>query len=504
MDDALRSDEALAARLAVDLDGSFEALVAAHAGRLFSIALRFIGDRSDAEEAAQDALVRAYRALAGYDASRIREIRLRPWLATIVLNVCRNRTRVKRVPTVELAFEPSAEPAVDPLARRDEKASWAAAPRDAAAGPAGRRRPPSRRRPVVRPDGRGPRPTRRNPQGPGPSRPGRPARCARRRRTARAGGDDRMNRPVPRPRRHRGRPRDARRAGSAEPRPRRPRRCRPGRRLRADRIAGRAPPGRLERSRRVGGRERRRTITRSRSGSWPGPGAGPMRQGALPAGLARAIERRLAGDRRARIELDLRGSSAFEQAVWLKALEIPRGEVRPYGWVAAEIGRPKAVRAVGTALGHNPVPLIVPCHRVVRSDGTIGQYSLGGPGQQADDPGRRGPRSRRARRPCPSRHPLHRLGYDADLLPADLPQREADHAPPTGCRSARPAHRRRPATGPAASADRAALPSPPRSPRPGTGRAAADGIGAGRRSATLAVLWTIRLCQRSPLRHGRA
>jgi O-6-methylguanine DNA methyltransferase len=100
---------------------------------------------------------------------------------------------------------------------------------------------------------------------------------------------------------------------------------------------------------------------------------------ALPARLAVAVGRRLAGDRRARIELDLRGASDFERAVWLKALEIPRGEVRPYGWVAAEIGRPRAVRAVGTALGHNPIPLIVPCHRVVRSDGMIGQYSLGGP-----------------------------------------------------------------------------------------------------------------------------
>ena len=99
----------------------------------------------------------------------------------------------------------------------------------------------------------------------------------------------------------------------------------------------------------------------------------------LPERLAAAIERRLDGDRRARIKLDLRGHSAFEQDVWRKALEIPRGEVRPYGWVAAEIGRPRAVRAVGTALGHNPVPLIVPCHRVVRTDGTIGQYSLGGP-----------------------------------------------------------------------------------------------------------------------------
>jgi O-6-methylguanine DNA methyltransferase len=100
---------------------------------------------------------------------------------------------------------------------------------------------------------------------------------------------------------------------------------------------------------------------------------------ALPARLADAVARRLAGDRRVRIPLDLRGRTDFEVAVWTKALEIPRGEVRPYGWIAAEIGRPKAVRAVGTALGHNPVPLIVPCHRVVRTDGTIGQYSLGGP-----------------------------------------------------------------------------------------------------------------------------
>src|SRR5437762_2543007 len=103
------------------------------------------------------------------------------------------------------------------------------------------------------------------------------------------------------------------------------------------------------------------------------------RRAALPADLARKIERRLAGDRHNRIDLDLRGASDFERAVWMKALEIPRGEVRPYGWIASEIGRPKAVRAVGTALGHNPVPLIVPCHRVVRSDGSIGQYSLGGP-----------------------------------------------------------------------------------------------------------------------------
>lgn len=100
---------------------------------------------------------------------------------------------------------------------------------------------------------------------------------------------------------------------------------------------------------------------------------------ALPPALADAVARRLGGEARVRIPLDLRGRTAFEVAVWTKALEIPRGEVRPYGWIAAEIGRPRAVRAVGTALGHNPVPLVVPCHRVVRTDGSIGEYSLGGP-----------------------------------------------------------------------------------------------------------------------------
>jgi RNA polymerase sigma-70 factor (ECF subfamily) len=118
-------DIALAGDLAADLDNAFPALVEVHAGRLFSIALRILGDRGDAEEAAQDALVRAYRAMAGYDAARIRELRLRPWLATIVVNVCRNRTRVNRVRTVELAFEPAAEPATDPVGRRDARATWA-------------------------------------------------------------------------------------------------------------------------------------------------------------------------------------------------------------------------------------------------------------------------------------------------------------------------------------------------------------------------------------------
>jgi RNA polymerase sigma-70 factor, ECF subfamily len=118
-------DAVLTQRLAADLDASFEALVDAHVDRLFSIALRILGDRGDAEEAAQDALVRAYRALGDYEDGRIRELRLRPWLTTIVVNVCRNQTRVKRVKTSELGFEPGAEPAVDPVARRDVRDAWA-------------------------------------------------------------------------------------------------------------------------------------------------------------------------------------------------------------------------------------------------------------------------------------------------------------------------------------------------------------------------------------------
>jgi O-6-methylguanine DNA methyltransferase len=77
-------------------------------------------------------------------------------------------------------------------------------------------------------------------------------------------------------------------------------------------------------------------------------------------------------------QFDLRSVTEFERAVLLKALEIPLGEVRTYGWIAAQIGHPGAVRAVGSALRKNPVPVLIPCHRVVRSDGHIGQYALGG------------------------------------------------------------------------------------------------------------------------------
>jgi O-6-methylguanine DNA methyltransferase len=102
-----------------------------------------------------------------------------------------------------------------------------------------------------------------------------------------------------------------------------------------------------------------------------------VEQSVPPAGV-RALVRKLKGEGRRNLRFDLRGLSEFERAVLSKALEIPSGEVRPYSWVAREIGHPEAVRATGSALAKNPVPLLIPCHRVVKSDGHIGRYSLGG------------------------------------------------------------------------------------------------------------------------------
>jgi len=98
----------------------------------------------------------------------------------------------------------------------------------------------------------------------------------------------------------------------------------------------------------------------------------------VPPASLRALIRGLKGEERKNLRFDLRGLSEFEQAVLRKALEIPSGEVRPYAWVAREIGHPEAVRATGSVLAKNPVPLLIPCHRVVRSDGHLGRYSLGG------------------------------------------------------------------------------------------------------------------------------
>jgi O-6-methylguanine DNA methyltransferase len=99
----------------------------------------------------------------------------------------------------------------------------------------------------------------------------------------------------------------------------------------------------------------------------------------VPTAIGRHLDGAIKSGRPGRLPLDLSGLTEFQAAVLLKTAEIPGGQVRPYGWVAKEIGKPEAVRAVGTALAKNPVPVVVPCHRVVRSDGHLGNYSLGDP-----------------------------------------------------------------------------------------------------------------------------
>lgn len=81
------------------------------------------------------------------------------------------------------------------------------------------------------------------------------------------------------------------------------------------------------------------------------------------------------GDSRA-IPLDVQGT-AFQQAVWQELQRIPRGETRSYAQIAAAVGSPGAVRAAGSANGANNVAVLIPCHRVVRSDGTLGGYAYG-------------------------------------------------------------------------------------------------------------------------------
>lgn len=107
-------------------------------------------------------------------------------------------------------------------------------------------------------------------------------------------------------------------------------------------------------------------------------GAEPARAAAVPARLARRILTAIAGQRQAVAADELAGLTPFQRAVLAQAQRIPRGEVRSYAWIARAVGQPKAVRAVGTALARNPLPLVIPCHRVIRTDGALGNYSGGG------------------------------------------------------------------------------------------------------------------------------
>ncbi|HUP65712.1 MAG TPA: methylated-DNA--[protein]-cysteine S-methyltransferase [Thermoanaerobaculia bacterium] len=97
----------------------------------------------------------------------------------------------------------------------------------------------------------------------------------------------------------------------------------------------------------------------------------------VPANLREPIERVLRGVDPGDVPLDLAELTDFEKTVLAAIRKIPRGEVRPYRWVAREIGRPKAIRAVGNVMARNPIPLILPCHRVVPNGGGVGNYGWG-------------------------------------------------------------------------------------------------------------------------------
>jgi O-6-methylguanine DNA methyltransferase len=98
---------------------------------------------------------------------------------------------------------------------------------------------------------------------------------------------------------------------------------------------------------------------------------------AMPARLRHGLQRTLATGKLGSLAVDWSSMSEFQQAVLRKTAEIAPGQVRPYSWVAREIGKPKAYRAVGTALATNPIPVVLPCHRVVRNDGHLGNYYYG-------------------------------------------------------------------------------------------------------------------------------
>lgn len=116
-----------------------------------------------------------------------------------------------------------------------------------------------------------------------------------------------------------------------------------------------------------------------------GEGFGAIHEAKTEAGgeglLARVcadLQRYFAGEEVAfDYRLDLSQATGFQRSVWRVVREIPWGQVRSYRWVAERVGNPRATRAVGGALAKNPLPIIIACHRVVRSDGSLGGFSSG-------------------------------------------------------------------------------------------------------------------------------
>jgi len=112
-------------------------------------------------------------------------------------------------------------------------------------------------------------------------------------------------------------------------------------------------------------------------GHWAKPAAGWRRDDSRFADVARQLEEYFAGERTTfDVRLRMHGGP-FEREVWAELERIPYGETASYGEIARRVGRPHASRAVGAANGRNPIAIIVPCHRVIGSNGTLTGYGGG-------------------------------------------------------------------------------------------------------------------------------
>jgi methylated-DNA-[protein]-cysteine S-methyltransferase len=100
-------------------------------------------------------------------------------------------------------------------------------------------------------------------------------------------------------------------------------------------------------------------------------------QGMVPSHYKQAVIQAAAGRVFDPVPIDLSGLSQFQLKVLKELRKVPRGQVRTYSWLAGKVGRPLAARAVGNTMARNPVPFIIPCHRVVPASGGIGNFGLG-------------------------------------------------------------------------------------------------------------------------------
>src|SRR5205807_2390846 len=174
-------------------------------------------------------------------------------------------------------------------------------------------------------------------------------------------------------------------------------------------------------------------------------GADVVRSPARTADVVHQLRAYFAGERRRfDVRLDLGHTTPFQRRVLMAAARVPAGQVVSYGEIARRIGQPHGSRAVGQALGQNPIPIVIPCHRVIAAGGRIGGY---GGGRRRPDTGavRRPPSLRAARAPPPAHlagaHPAQVLRARARLGDPHHPG-AADGPPPRGAPAVR-AHRGR-------------------------------------------------------------